>query len=233
MTKPIIGITAPTAKNPRDGEPHARFALNREYAEWVIKAGGTPLILPAGIDVNEVAHLIDGWLIPGGDDLDSKLWGEPLHPDTDLEYPGRWETEIELWKTVDQSLPVLGICYGCQLLNILHGGSLHQHLPDLLGHNNHVGDSVEEFSIDPGSKLATILGQSASGKSWHHQANKTVGEGLIPVAHHKDGTIEAIEGTGKRWLIGVQWHPERSDSPATPKLFAAFIQAAREFKATR
>ncbi len=228
--KPVIGITCGTSENPRTGFRHGKFQLNREYVDRVVAAGGAPIVIPPGSDAETVAALLDGLIIPGGEDLDSGLWGEPLHPEASLEYTGRTETERRLIAALDPRTPILGICYGCQLINVLHGGSLSQHLPDILGDDRHRGDPIHTYKIEPGSRLAGILGESARGKSWHHQAIDQLGQNIRVVARHEDGTIEGIEGTTDRWLIGVQWHPERTDVPETETLFEAFMNAVRQSK---
>lgn len=232
--KPLIGISAVPVVQERDTGSYIRYAARSEYVQRVADAGGCPLILPPEADIETLSGLLDGWLIPGGDDIDPSLWGEELHPEASLEDKARTSMEIGLYKAVSPTLPVLGICYGCQLINVLHGGSLHQHLPDVLGGDYHRGDSWQMYKIDSGTLLAeAIQSTHAEGKSYHHQAINMLGSGLKVTAHHEDGTIEAIEGTDRPWLVGVQWHPERSDHEATPKLFAAFIEQAKRYKAEK
>ncbi|MCU0316858.1 MAG: gamma-glutamyl-gamma-aminobutyrate hydrolase family protein [Fimbriimonadaceae bacterium] len=220
-----------TAKNERSGDPFGKFVLNREYVEQVVAAGGVPVLIPPGSDPIALAEILDGWLIPGGNDLDPSLWGESLHPEAELEFAKRTETELGLWRAVSPDLPVFGICYGCQFINVARGGSLEQHLPDLVGEDRHRGDPMQTYAIKTGSKLREIIGaDTASGRSWHHQAVKSLGEDLVVTATHEDGTIEALEDPGDRWIVGVQWHPERSETEDTPKLFASFIAAAAAYR---
>lgn len=228
--KPIIGITCGTLANPRTGLPHGKFQLNREYVDRVVAAGGAPVVIPPDSDPEAIAPLLDGLVIPGGEDLDPSLWGDSLHPEANLEYRGRTEVERRLVAALNPQAPILGICYGCQLMNVLCGGTLIQHLPDRLGDDRHRGDPIHTYQIDACSRLGGILGQSARGKSWHHQAIDRLGDGLQVVAWHEDGTIEAIESTTERWFIGVQWHPERTEVPETEKLFEAFMNAVRQSK---
>lgn len=232
MSKPIIAITCRSME--RGDDPLGRLVLDRKYADRVQEAGGIPIVIPPDTEVEALAGLIDGLIIPGGDDLDAGLWGEPNHPDVKNEDPRRTKTELRLMRALPKSAPVLGICYGCQLINVAHGGSLIQHLPDRLGDDRHRGDSWQRYQVDVQSRLGKIIGDHAEGKSWHHQAVDRVGENLRVTAHHEDGTIEALESTEDRWLVGVQWHPERSeDSAATPLLFAAFIEACAEYRRAR
>ncbi|MDI9635139.1 gamma-glutamyl-gamma-aminobutyrate hydrolase family protein [Kamptonema cortianum] len=233
MTKPIIGITVSAMKNPRTNEEHGRYFLDRAYIDRVVAAGGVPVLIPPGSDAQTLATILDGWLIPGGGDFDASLWGEDTHPEAGLEYSGRTETELQLYKSAPANLPILGICYGCQLVNIAQGGTIIQHLPDVLGNDSHRGDPIQDYTIEPGSQLGKVLGSSARGKSWHHQAVGKLGQDLKAVAWHEDGTIEGIEGTGERWFLGVQWHPERTDVPESAVLFDAFIKAARAFKESK
>jgi putative glutamine amidotransferase len=230
---PIIGITGDSEKG-KDGRPYGKTILRREYTDRVRAAGGVPIILPPGTDPEDVAHLIDGWLIPGGDDLDPSLWGEEVHPEAELIDPERLALERGLFERISPDVPIFGICYGCQLLNVLHGGSLIQHLPDKLGHDGHRGDAWQTYAVEPGTKLAQIVGGAkAEGKSWHHQAISRLGEGLQVTARHEDGTIEGIESSTRPWMVGVQWHPERSEADASPRLFSAFVEQAKAFRETR
>ncbi len=231
MSKPLIGISLATAQDVKTNTPFRKFVINRDYVERVTNAGGVPILVPPGADSQTIAPLLDGWIIPGGDDLDPALWGADLHEEADLEFAERTRTETDLYRAVNPSMPILGICYGCQLINVLHGGTLHQHIPDQIGHDQHRGDTMQSYDVEPKSRLGGIVGQTATGKSSHHQAVDGLGNGLRVVAKHEDGTIEAIESTDQdRWVIAVQWHPERSDTAASDKLFTAFMDKARQFK---
>lgn len=231
--KPIIGISAATMLSPKSGDPHGRIYIERPYPDRVIAAGGVPILIPPGADFESIGPILDGLIIPGGDDLDAQLWGAENHPSVQNENPERTQTEIGLYKNLRPEVPVLGICYGCQLVNVINGGSLIQHLPDIVGEDYHRGDPVQDYKIEQNTLLAGILGDSAKGKSWHHQAVEKVGENLRVSAWHEDGTVEAIESTAGRWFVGVQWHPERTDHEDSVKLFDAFIKAVIEAKSSR
>lgn len=229
--KPLVAIVADAALDPDDARTGGVVKLNYNYADQVAKAGGNPLLLTPATDVEAIAPLLDGWLIPGGDDIDARFFGQEKHPAAKLVDPARFETEQRLYRVVDTDLPILGICYGCQFLGVMAGGSLNQHLPDDPDLADHGSGSLQEVAVDPDSRLAEILGtRRVEGKSYHHQALDRLGTGLAVVAHHPDGTIEAIESTERRWLFGVQWHPERTpEDAATQRLFRAFVDACSAF----
>ena len=230
MKKPIIGITIGSVDSPKTGEKHVKHVLNRDYVDRIVEAGAAAVLLPPGTDAAAIVPLLDGVLITGGNDIDSAAWGEPLHPEADLEDPRRAELEHEILKQADPRMPVFGICYGCQLINVHYGGSLVQHVPDVVGDDKHRGDPMQDYSVEPGSKLGMVVGASAQGRSSHHQAVKEIAPGLRVVARHADGTVEAVETDDRRWIIGVQWHPERSDNETSAKLFQSFIAAAKRYQ---
>jgi gamma-glutamyl-gamma-aminobutyrate hydrolase PuuD len=201
----------------------------------VAKAGGVPLLIPPTADASAVVPLLDGFLIPGGRDIDATRWGEANHPEVEPQDPARFEIEAEIYRLASPNLPIFGICYGCQFLNVVRGGTLIQHLPDVVGHGEHTNGTLQEYALDPTSRLAQeTTAERVAGKSFHHQAVGRLGQGLRVTAHAPDGTVEAIEATDRAWAIGVQWHPERTpEDPATQELFRAFIRAARTFRESK
>ncbi len=229
--KPVIGITVDCKRDPEDARTRGKLELNWNYAQAVADAGGIPILIPPMADMEKLSQLIDGWLIPGGDDIDAKQFGEENHPKVSLQDPARFEGEKKLWEQISTDLPVFGICYGCQFLNVVRGGTLIQHLPDVVGHESHTGGTVQTYEVETDSRLGSVIQTpKINGKSYHHQAVKAVGEHLAVVSKGEDGTIEAIEATDRPWVIGVQWHPERSiEDPATQRLFEDFIAAAARF----
>ena len=226
--KPIIGITASAMTSPRNGREYGRFYLERDYVDRVIEAGGTPILIPPGADAESCAALLNGLVIPGGGDFNAQLWGEVSHASAEPEYELRTKTEIDIYRALDKDVPILGICYGCQFVNVMMGGTLEQHLPDILGHDNHRGDNLQQYLVEPNTLLHSIVGSTTRGKSWHHQAVKKLGSNLKVCATHEDGTIEAIEAIEGRWFLGLQWHPERTDEEDSKTIFRAFADAVVE-----
>lgn len=232
--KPVIGITVDCTHDPEDARTRGKLELNWNYAQAVVDAGGVPIMIPPIADMDVIAPMLDGWLIPGGDDIDASRFGQENHPKASLQDPLRFEGEQKLYERIPGDLPVLGICYGCQFLNVVRGGDLIQHLPDVV-ETAHTGGVLQSYEIDPDSKLSHVAKTTEmTGKSYHHQAVDHTGEGLRVVAKNPDGTVEAIEATDRPWLIGVQWHPERTtEDEATKNLFREFIRAAGDFASKR
>lgn len=230
----MIGITVNAKEEPAD-KTGGKLWLNWNYAQVVADAGGIPILIPPQADMKELSKMIDGWLIPGGEDIDAKHFGEENHPAVNTIEDERFHAEAELYKHLDPNTPVLGICYGCQFINVQRGGKLIQHLPDIVGHDQHSGGTPQNYLLRSGSKLQAIVGSEvAKGKSYHHQAVGAIGAGLDVVAEHEDGMVEALEATDRPWMIGVQWHPERTFSdPSSKRLFEAFISAARDYSSKR
>ena len=231
MKKPIIGISVDCTRDPEDVRTRGKLQLNWNYAQAVTDADGVPILIPPTADMDVVASLIHGWLIPGGDDIDAKWFGEANHPKVSLADPARFEGEKALYERIPGDMPVLGICYGCQFLNVVRGGSLIQHLPDVVGHSSDTGGTLQSYEIDENSKLAAAASTTdVEGKSYHHQAIHNPGQGIKVVAKNEDGTVEAIEAEDRPWLIGVQWHPERTlEDSASQNLFRDFIANATKF----
>ena len=229
--KPIIGITVDCKHDPSDLRTRGKLELNWNYAQGISDAGGVPILIPPTADMEVLAGIIHGWLIPGGDDIDACQFGEENHPKSALQDPARFAGEKKLLDAIDPEMPVFGICYGCQFLNVARGGSLIQHLPDVVGHESHTGGTLQAYEVQPGSRLHDVVGESTiSGKSYHHQAVKEVGQKLKVVSHSDDGPVEAIEATDRPWMSGVQWHPERTlVDGASKQLFHDFVQAASKF----
>ncbi len=228
--KPLIGITVDAEPDPSDLRSGGKLLLNWNYAEAIANAGGVPVLIPPMADMDVLSKLIHGWLIPGGMDIDARFFGEELHEKADVIAEERFLGERRLYEAIPQDLPVLGICYGCQFLNVARGGTLIQHLPDAV-ETTHTGGVEQRYALDAGSQLSQVAGvPEMVGKSYHHQGVGKVGQNLEVVARHEDGTVEAVEAKDRPWMIGVQWHPERSpDDGPTQRLFKSFVDAARQF----
>ena len=235
VEKPVIGITVDASPDPGDCRTRGKLSLNWNYAQAVAEAGGVPVLIPPQADPEAVATIVDGWLIPGGDDIDPRHWGDERHPQAKLVAQERFDCERRFFGLVPKELPLLGICYGCQFLNVANGGSLHQHLPDVVGHESDAGGKLQEYVLDETSLVARALGADrVEGESWHHQAVDRLGQTIRVVGHNEDGTVEAIESVDRPWMIGVQWHPERTlEDESSRRLFRAFVEAAAAYRRRR
>jgi putative glutamine amidotransferase len=228
-TRPLIGITT-YRETARWGAWELPATLvPAAYVDAVVAAGGVPVLIPPVGFVTEALARLDGLVLTGGADLDPALYGAAPHPATDGVRPDRDAAEAALLRgALGGGLPVLGVCRGMQLLNVVHGGTLHQHLPDRVGHEGHrltpgrFAPHVVE--TEPGSALRTLIGPRAAVPSYHHQDVAQVGDGLRVAARALDETIEALELPGPRLVLGVQWHPEAGEDQT---LFEALVDDAR------
>ncbi|MCG7529330.1 gamma-glutamyl-gamma-aminobutyrate hydrolase family protein [Streptomyces sp. OfavH-34-F] len=229
--RPVIGIVARTAPVTFQGSDMVvGFALQAHLA-YLAAAGCTPLLLPLLPGVETLADRIDGLLIPGGPDIDPALYGQEPHPGTRAMTPDADRVELGLIRAVlDADLPVLGICRGMQLLNVLHGGTLHQHLPEVTGHDGHRPDEPSftlgphPLRLEPDSRIAGVLDEAAPMTACHHhQAVDRLGDGLVATGRAEDGTVEAIEVKDRSFAVGVQW-----EAGFTPdqRLHHALVHAA-------
>jgi putative glutamine amidotransferase len=250
--QPLIAITVSEIANNDETWLPTVYGQFRTYTDAIIRAGGAPFVVPLTDDETVLKRLYeqcDGLLLPGGNDLDPATYNRPhssnkvnpaTHPLLTKLSPRRDRQEIQLLKwALRDNKPVLGICRGMQLINVALGGSL---LPDInvsspSARNHEAGIHKKDFHhpahhlrITAGSRLAAVLGaDSIEANSLHHQAVDKLGNGLAATAHAEDGVIEAIELPDKRFVIGVQSHPEALEAEAEPlwrKLFQAFVTAA-------
>jgi anthranilate synthase component 2/putative glutamine amidotransferase len=202
--------------------------LPAAYADAVADAGGEPVLLPTGAVSAEVTGRLDGLVLAGGADVDPARYGREAGPHTTGTRPGRDAAEFALLQAaLDRDLPLLAICRGMQLLNVLLGGTLLQHVPDVPDTRLHqlgLGLFAEgEVSTAPGSAVHRILGPEVTVDCHHHQALDRVAAGVTASAWADDGLVEAVEVPGRRFCLGVQWHPEAGDDR---RLFAALAAAA-------
>lgn len=227
---PVVGITC-YVEQARWGVWDVPAAvLPFRYVERVEAAGGRAVVLPptaaAGDSDDSVLDRLDAIVFAGGSDLDPALYGEEPHAETAGLRPERDAAELPLMRAVLQrDLPTLGICRGMQLLSVVRGGSLVQHLPDAVGHERHrPADGVyglHEVRLDPGSRAHAILGDRVSVPSYHHQGIASPGT-LTVTGWADDDTPEVVEDPDRRFVLGVLWHPEAGDDL---RLFEALVRA--------
>jgi len=242
MNRPVIGMCTALERARWSVWDLEAILLPRNYVGAVQRAGGFAVMLapdPRLVeDPSEALRLIDGLLLAGGADIDPAAYGQPAHGATTGTVPERDAFEIALVRTaIEQDLPVLGICRGMQLLNVARGGTLLQHLPERLGHHEHrraVGSfdgADHEVQLTEGTLAMRVVGTARHAtKSHHHQGVDRLGEGLqVSATSVLDGLPEAIELPGRRFVLGVQWHPEAdAKSPVLGALVAAAAAHAQE-----
>ena len=237
MSRPVIGITAYAEPSARWGVwdlPAALVPL--AYVRAIEEAGGRPLLVPPSEEgIEETLTALDGILFSGGSDLDPNLYSQAAHPETDGIRPERDRGELALLTAaLERDLPVLAVCRGSQVLNVARGGDLVQHLPEVVGHEDHKHTpgvfADHDVDVEPESRIGSLLGERAPVKSHHHQGFGRVGEGLVEAAWAEDGTLEALEDPTKRFAVGVLWHPEEGPDRA---LFEALVEEARAYRRER
>jgi putative glutamine amidotransferase len=253
--RPVIGITSYSQQARWGRWDDEAVLLPRRYVDKVAQAGGLPVLLPAVADGAALLPRLDGLVLSGGSDVDPVHYGAPPHPAAGPFYPARDSAELDLCRyALATGLPLLGICRGLQVLNVALGGTLHQHLPDVVGTDCHssqdVGYGSHKVSVAPATQLAAILGRSeAAVPTHHHQAIDRLGADLVATAWTDDGVIEAVEfdrpvpakdavsaknavpvNDAARFMIAVQWHPEAGDDLS---LFTALIAAATQVASVR
>jgi putative glutamine amidotransferase len=237
LHRPLVGLST-YVEDARHGAWDELCALvPYSYVRAVGEAGGYPVLLPpyrsGGPDVLDA---VDGLVLTGGPDVDPRLYGSRPHGETDSPREDRDAWEIALCAgALERDLPLLAICRGLQLLNVSLGGTLHQHLPEVVGHDGHraaLGHMTPvRVVLEPGSAVSSILGPESEGRCHHHQGIDHLGSRLRAVGFADDGSVEAIEVADASFAVGVQWHPE--DDPEDGRLFLAFVAAAQRYAEPR
>jgi putative glutamine amidotransferase len=242
--RPLIAVTTSEVRTARsvtstpEGEPpHEEMALGLRYLKAIEAAGGIPVVVPplALEAVEPLLSRVAGVCLSGGPDLDPLAYGEQRHARIGPTWNDLDALELALARAADaRRIPILAICRGLQVLNVARGGTLHQHLPDV------VGDSISHRQRDAGSKpthwvsltgsslLSQVVGcERVHVNSFHHQAVATLGEGLRVTGRASDGTVESIEAPDRDFVLGVQWHAEYLTTRAEQAaLFRAFVDRA-------
>ncbi len=233
-SKPLIGINTDV-----DGEKPVVYSTNKQYVDAIEKAGGIPVLLPPMPESSMAAIIkeLDGILMIGGADYPPSIYGKEQDSSCSLMDPERSKFDLSLAKTAleNKTLPLMGICAGCQALNIAAGGTLIQDIPKAkpesrIKHSSpsgwRVGFNRHEVVLKDDCKIASALGQTrVEVVTSHHQCVDHPGKDFQVTASSDDGVVEAIEKPGERFVIGVQWHPER-DYETNEKLFKEFIRQA-------
>lgn len=248
--RPLIGVTTSEVRPAGrveplpEGEPRGReMALGLPYLKGLEAAGGLPVVMPPlGEDAIEpLLDRLDGICLSGGPDLDPENYGAGPHPELGPTEPDLDRFELAVARRADaREMPILAICRGTQALNVIRGGALHQHLPEIseeIAHRQRTpgNQTSHPVAVEPQSRLAAALGKGVvevadhlDVNSFHHQGIDRLGEGLRISARAPDGTVEAVEDPTRPFLIGVQWHAETLvHRPYESSLFRHFVEACR------
>lgn len=235
MKKPVIGIVLDLAS---DNEKYSYskkpwYALRADYSNMVEQAGGIPVLLPYVENIEDQISMIDGLIIPGGDeDVNPKFYGQEIKSSRVKTNDRRASYEIALVKmALARNMPVFGICNGLQVINVVLGGTLIQHIPD--SHESDINHEQDHPKCEPTHDIIiednTLLSGLTHSKivkvnTTHHQAIDEIGKGLVVSARAPDGIIEAVESDEYKFLIGVQWHSEYKNSDLDSNLFKKLIE---------
>jgi putative glutamine amidotransferase len=231
-SRPIIGITCYVEEAVRGvwkSMPHA--LLPYSYVTKVERAGGIAVLIPPRLDgdaemAREVLSRLDGLMLAGGADVEPRRYAAQPHPSIQQARPDRDAFELALAAvTRERDTPVLGICRGMQVMAVAAGGTLEQHLPDVVGHDEHSPSpgayGSHSVRTVEGTTVRALLGEEVVIPSYHHQSVSTH-PGYLPTAWAPDGTLEAMEHTASRFRLAVQWHPEAGPDD---RLFSGFVKA--------
>lgn len=241
--RPVIGICSAIENASWGAWSRPAALLPYEYLSEIQRAGGLAIMIPPdpAIEANpdELLDQLDGLVLAGGCDVDPSTYGADPHPMTINTVPARDRTELALARAaVARDMPVLGICRGMQVLNVALGGTLDQHVPDTVGHEEHRRNlgtfegNDHDVRLTAGSLAAVAAGEETHGtKSHHHQGVAALGDGLqITGLSTIDDYPEAIEAPDRQFVLGVQWHPE-ADSRS--RVIASFVEQASDYRSTR
>jgi len=228
---PVIGITTYLEQTRFGLWDMPAAVLPHGYLDGVVAAGGVPVLLPPVGDVTaDLLSRVDGLIVAGGADVDPVHYGAARAPATSPPRPDRDLSEhLLIEAAIANGVPLLAVCRGMQLLNVVLGGTLHQHLPDVVGNTDHL-PTLGVFGrvpvkVLPDTRLSAIVGSEVDVHCHHHQAVDVLGVGLVPVAWAGDGIVEAVELPDPEFVLGVQWHPE--EDGVDRRLFEALVSAAR------
>jgi putative glutamine amidotransferase len=231
MARPVIGICAATESAKWAAWEVVVNLSPRTYSLAVNRAGAMALILPPddvlAEDPDEVLDMLDGLILAGGSDIDPAAYGAKPHPQIGTTWPERDRFELGLGtRALERDMPVLGVCRGMEMLNVIRGGTLIQHLEDLSLHRHTPGVfSDHSVRLEPGSLAARVVGaERTEVKSAHHQGLGQLGEGVVASGYADDGLIEAIELPDRTFAVGVLWHPEEDERS---RVVGALVEDAR------
>jgi len=241
IANPVIGITCSYRHFPKHDDHECEyFYVYEPYINAIVKAGGIPVIIPVGIEgryASRVFNLLNGLLLTGGGDIDPNRYSDLLSPKLRMVDPKKDQTEIDLFNLAfNANMPVLGICRGAQLMNVALDGTLYQDITSqvrmAINHDPEFPPKEPSHPVDiiSDSRLYKAIGEKTIWvNSWHHQGIKLHGKGLIATAKAPDGLVETIEHPSKKWIVGVQWHPEMmwEQDKLQAKLFKAFVDASK------
>jgi len=239
-SRPVIGLTTYLERAKTGVWDVPAAFLPKVYFEAVTRAGGIAVLLPPQpVDAavaDRVLDSLDGLIITGGKDVDPARYGQEPHATTDEPRPDRdaWEDAL-LTAAIERGLPFLGICRGLQVLNVSLGGTLHQHLPDVIGSTRYNAGygrfSENAVEVHAGTVTGDLLDDAAAlaVHSYHHQAVDELADGLVVSARSDDGTIQAVELAAVPFGVAVQWHPEENADDL--RLFAGLVEAAQDYRA--
>jgi putative glutamine amidotransferase len=244
MDRPVIGIGTSLVQASWSVWSQPAALTPAGYIQAIHRAGGLALMIPPDAefdrDPDQVLDLVDGLILAGGNDIDPSTYGAEPHPETHSTVAARDDSELALARRAwERDMPVLGICRGMQLLNVARGGTLLQHLPDEVGHGEHrinpgsFDGADHDVRLDPDSLAARAAGEEVHvTKSHHHQGIDVVGDGLVVTGHSAlgDDLPEAVEAPDRRFVLGVQWHPEADE---TSTVIAALVDEARVYRSSR